>query len=560
MSIQQVNEMRVFIPITKVDVAKRMVYGTLAAEVPDKSGEIMDYDTAKVAIQAWSDAQSEASGGKSLGNVREMHSNIAAGKLTDIVFDDENKRVEGASKVVDDSTWKKIQEGVLTGFSIGGGYKKRWNDSANPQLKRYTPSVSEFSYVDNPCQPGATFEVVKSDGTTELRKFNQPSAQEAQSSMTNNANLEVQEPEKLWKATDGSMHKSKRDALNRNAELLVNGVTAKADDALAKLDDGIAAKEEGAEVKPQEEVVVAPVVAAETSVSIEDGAGATAAEDAGQEAASSGEVEKAAGTEGDLKKGLYEVSRGADLLQSMSYLQACVERNSKDSVLPENLKLALTAVGEWLKSYVTEQVDMLFPMEDGEIMMMAAKGAPVGELAKFVKNDADLCKASGAPEFVERLEKAANKTDKAHLEAMAAHHDTMQKCMDGMAKCMKGLGMGDDADAGDAAQKMTKAAGLTDEQLTKLAAFDGLQKKFDEIAPKLDELTVRLAKVESTPAETKGIMNTALVTKDGNNGENASGGNPVEAELNKMIAGGASPEQTSLAIMKLSLRQPVVVA
>jgi hypothetical protein len=39
--------MSLFIPITKVDVEQRLVYATLSAEVADKSGEILDYATAK---------------------------------------------------------------------------------------------------------------------------------------------------------------------------------------------------------------------------------------------------------------------------------------------------------------------------------------------------------------------------------------------------------------------------------------------------------------------------------------------------------------------------------
>ncbi|HEY2446242.1 MAG TPA: hypothetical protein VGI20_10945, partial [Rhizomicrobium sp.] len=38
-------------------------------------------------------------------------------------------------------------------------------------LTRYTPQPAEVSLVDNPCIPTATFEIVKEDGSTELRKF-----------------------------------------------------------------------------------------------------------------------------------------------------------------------------------------------------------------------------------------------------------------------------------------------------------------------------------------------------------------------------------------------------
>ena len=88
------SELRLFLPIGKVDAAKRIVYGTLTAEIPDKAGEIFDYASGKPAVQAWSDEIKAASNGKSLGNVRAMHSKIAAGKFTDIVYDDANKRID----------------------------------------------------------------------------------------------------------------------------------------------------------------------------------------------------------------------------------------------------------------------------------------------------------------------------------------------------------------------------------------------------------------------------------------------------------------------------------
>lgn len=61
--------MVLFIPITKVDAERRLVYGTLGSEVHDKSDEILDYTTAKPAFEKWSNDIKEASGGKSLGNV-----------------------------------------------------------------------------------------------------------------------------------------------------------------------------------------------------------------------------------------------------------------------------------------------------------------------------------------------------------------------------------------------------------------------------------------------------------------------------------------------------------
>jgi len=163
--------MSLFIPITKVDVAQRLVYGTLSEEIADKAGEILDYAGSKPEFEKWSRGLSDASGGKNLGNVRAMHGSVAAGKFVDIEFDDKNKRISGVAKIVDDDEWQKVLEGVYTGFSIGGGYAKRWNDSKKPALMRYIPILSEVSLVDNPAVPTATFEVVKQDGSVEMRKF-----------------------------------------------------------------------------------------------------------------------------------------------------------------------------------------------------------------------------------------------------------------------------------------------------------------------------------------------------------------------------------------------------
>src|SRR5271169_2045834 len=77
------------------------VIGIGAAEIVDKSKEIMDWDTAVPQIQKWSQEASERSQGKSVGNVRAMHTKVAAGKLTNISFDDNLKQVQVIAKITD---------------------------------------------------------------------------------------------------------------------------------------------------------------------------------------------------------------------------------------------------------------------------------------------------------------------------------------------------------------------------------------------------------------------------------------------------------------------------
>lgn len=158
-----------FIPITKIDTAKRLVYGIATAETEDRAGEVCDYATTKPLYEKWSGDIAKATDGKSLGNVRAMHGNVAAGKVTQIAFQDEQKQIEICAKVVDEAEWQKVVEGVYTGFSQGGEYVKRWKDDAG--LMRYTADPHEVSLVDLPCLPSATFQLIKADGLAEVRHF-----------------------------------------------------------------------------------------------------------------------------------------------------------------------------------------------------------------------------------------------------------------------------------------------------------------------------------------------------------------------------------------------------
>jgi hypothetical protein len=167
-------DLQLFIPITKIDVARRLVTGTIAEEIPDRADEIMDYETAKPMFAAWSEEIVKASNGKSAGNLRAMHGSVAAGRLDSIHFDDEARRILTVAKVIDDGEWQKVLEGVYTGFSMGGRYVRRWKDPEREELTRYTPQPMEVSLVDHPCIPSATFEVIKADGSVELRKFQSP--------------------------------------------------------------------------------------------------------------------------------------------------------------------------------------------------------------------------------------------------------------------------------------------------------------------------------------------------------------------------------------------------
>lgn len=178
--------MEIFAQITKVDEARREVWGRAAQEIPDRSGEIMDYETSKPHFEAWSQEVAKSTEGKSIGNLRSMHGSVAAGKVISLSFDDAQKAVDVGVKVVDDNEWQKVLEGVHTGFSIGGRYERKWPDGG---FIRYTAAPSEISLVDRPCIPSATFfHIQKADGQTVRQPFkSQPETFTMNSTSSENA-------------------------------------------------------------------------------------------------------------------------------------------------------------------------------------------------------------------------------------------------------------------------------------------------------------------------------------------------------------------------------------
>jgi hypothetical protein len=247
--------LNLFIPITKVDAAQRLVYGLATAEVADRAGEMCDYATTKPYYEKWSGDIHKSSGGKSFGNLRAMHGKVAAGKVTTINFNDTAKQIEICSKVVDDNEWKKVEEGVYTGFSQGGAYVKRWKDENG--IQKYTADPSEISLVDLPCLATATFEMIKADGATELRKF--VTMEPAAPAETSNA--EAVKAAELAKAA--GVQEPTNNAIFALAQELAKNGKGPADfiaQARAELTKAAAAPEKPAGESAAVEVVALPVV------------------------------------------------------------------------------------------------------------------------------------------------------------------------------------------------------------------------------------------------------------------------------------------------------------
>jgi hypothetical protein len=430
------SELRIFIPLTKVDVAQRLVYGIATAEQPDSSGEICDYESTKPHYQEWSAKFEKVTDGKSKGNLRSMHTNIAAGKITAINFNDAQKSIEICGKVVDDAEWNKVVEGVYTGFSQGGRYAKQWPDPERSGMTRYTAVPSEVSLVDNPCLPTATFQVVKEGGAVELRKFksqeNSMSAADQEGLIQgflklDNNSFHVKKEDAGTNSVQGfqveadkSFHLKKDAAIAHLTELKANEplpVVA----ALKELEDAVA-KAEGDALDPmtlgkkdfsderRKKLAEEHKALPDGSFPIEDehdlknaiqGYGRAADkekakahiierakalgetkllpenwhEDGKGEKTEEGEAQKF--SKGKLRKDLHDVARAACLIAELEWLVTAIEWEAEQeqdgSTLPDEGKHLVTQLCEWLKSMVEEETGEITEPHAVDLMAMAAK-------------------------------------------------------------------------------------------------------------------------------------------------------------------------------------------
>lgn len=151
------TDVKIALPICKVDKEKRLVYGRATAELIDAHGEVVDFETAKKAFSTWK------------GNIREMHQPIAVGSAVKVEFNDETKEIfvqSYISKGAED-TWQKILDGTLKDYSIGArAVKKTEKNGTGTQTRLLLQAMSELSVVDSGACPGSGLTIVKMDGET----------------------------------------------------------------------------------------------------------------------------------------------------------------------------------------------------------------------------------------------------------------------------------------------------------------------------------------------------------------------------------------------------------
>lgn len=146
------NDIKLSMPIAKVDKERRIVSGFATLDNVDKQGDIVPSEASLKAFKTFR------------GNLREMHQQIAVGKVVsfkeDKYFDSESKKFYNGvyvsayvSKGAQD-TWEKVLDGTLTGFSIGGNIKDAedvYNEDMDKSIRVIKDyDLYELSLVDNP--------------------------------------------------------------------------------------------------------------------------------------------------------------------------------------------------------------------------------------------------------------------------------------------------------------------------------------------------------------------------------------------------------------------------
>jgi len=165
------DNVRLSMPIGKIDKERRVVSGFATLDNIDKQGDVVDTGASLTAFKNFR------------GNLREMHQPSAVGKVVsfkeDKYFDPETKKFYSGvyvsayvSKGAQDA-WEKVLDGTYSGFSIGGNIKKfddlynEGMDKAVRMIKEY--ELHELSLVDNPANQFANiFSIEKVNGETTI--------------------------------------------------------------------------------------------------------------------------------------------------------------------------------------------------------------------------------------------------------------------------------------------------------------------------------------------------------------------------------------------------------
>jgi hypothetical protein len=493
-----------FAPLTKIEEqtdGTLLVHALITAQQPDLEKEVCDYASTKefYAKRAAENLQKTSIPGMtpSVMPVREMHQLKAIGAGRSVEYNDATKSIHALTHIVEPTAVLKFRSGVLIGFSQGGDYVKKWADPDFPGCTRYTADPFEWSAVDAPCLPSALVDSMKGRTVTLCKA----------------AGAAVEIPLVIPAPSDLRMEKMERQ-LGSVLELLKEKKTKRVDgadltaDCFAHVGDPddtstwkLPIKFPGDDEKTESHIRNALARFEQTEgMSAEDKKKArakivAAAKEHGIEV--SDEADKAAiarvCAKISLKKGMYEVSWLADIVEGLNWLclQTEFERDLEDdgSKVPDGLREAWLALLAEFKAMAIEEADEL------------AAGAAKGAKGMKITDQAGLLKA--AKSIHEHLEK--------HMEMHKAHHEKLegvlakdhpiikghQAMIDHCDKCMKAAkdAMDGEEPKGESEEEKARKAAAA------AAAADPITKAITAaLAPLTAEIEALKAKLATTPA------------------------------------------------------------
>ena len=156
-----ISHRKFYVPFSKVDKAKRTVWGIAQSEDVDSQDDMLTFEASVEAFGAWA------------GNIREQHDNTkAVGKAVDVIADPDTRRITVGAKVSvgAEDTWQKVLDGTLTGFSIGGQILESsfvHSDKLDRSIRKVTKyELYELSLVDVPANAHCVITAVEKRGNS----------------------------------------------------------------------------------------------------------------------------------------------------------------------------------------------------------------------------------------------------------------------------------------------------------------------------------------------------------------------------------------------------------
>jgi phage head maturation protease len=492
--------------IQKVDKEQRMVWGYASTEATDAHGETV----LKSAVEGALDDYLE------YANLREMHQLSAVGTTQEASVDDKGLYI--GAKVVDDTAWKKITEGVYKGFSIGGKVLAR--DSKNKKTITKI-RLDEISLVDRPSNPESRFDVWKAAGAPQedamAKKSKPPVAEEmtesAQLPLVADAGAVAADPVEKAAGAASSGAVEGEDQLEKTGgaqDVTAEAATEANPDDLTKGEGETPAAAETVEEKPADPV-----------------AKATAALQAADE-------KLAAIAVGDTKKGMYAVGRFAEVLESIAYLAQSAEYEAEmeadGSPVPAKLRDWIKAGAAIFKDMAREEVDEL----------VAAGKVKKATAAEPISVDVSVV---GADALAKAIDEAKSQ--------ITAERDTLAKSLAERDEQLTKL-----------ADHVTTTLGTMNSTIDALTKRnDGLQAEIAEIKTAIDGALAKgiaegLEKYGNAPAPAK-TASVFAVSKEQDATGNASleKSEPSNEDIQKALAE-LPPEERALLLTKAALLMP----